>query len=74
MTSVDDEGYWVTHSCFFACGGRCVNRSYVKNGKVICQASDTLHADSPDYPQQRGCARGRSLRHAILVKTALNIL
>lgn len=71
MTSVDDEGYWVTHSCFFACGGRCVNRSYVKNGKVICQASDTLHADSPDYPQQRGCARGRSLRHAIFSKDRL---
>lgn len=56
---------WVTHSCFFACGGRCVNRSYVCDGKVLYQDTDSLHADSPDFPQQRGCARGRSLRHAL---------
>lgn len=61
----DDEGGWVTHACYFACGGRCVNRSLVKGGVVVRQETDNLHPDSPDYPQQRGCARGRSLRHAV---------
>lgn len=58
-------GRWVTHACFFNCGGRCVNRSYVVDGKVMYQKTDDLHEDSPDYPQQRGCARGRALRQLI---------
>lgn len=66
-----DLGHWVTHSCFFSCGGRCVNRSYVCEGKVLVQDTDSLHDDSPDYPQQRGCARGRSLRHALFSKDRL---
>ncbi len=73
--AVDSElpegGHWVTHACFFACGGRCVNRSYVKDGKVIRQNTDDLHADSPDFPQQRGCARGRALWQIIYGKDRL---
>lgn len=60
-----DEGKWITHACFFACGGRCVNRSFVKSGYAYRQKTDDLHLDSPDFPQQRGCARGRSLRQMI---------
>ena len=59
------EGSWITHACFFACGGRCVNRSFVQQGRVIEQKTDDLHEDSPDFPQQRGCARGRSLRQLV---------
>lgn len=59
------SGHWVTHACFLNCGGRCVNRSFVKDGKVLYQKTDDLHEDSPDYPQQRGCARGRALRQMI---------
>ena len=60
-----EEGRWVTHACFFNCGNRCVNRSYVVDGKVLRQKTDDLHPDTPDYPQQRGCARGRALRQLI---------
>lgn len=60
-----ESGKWVTHACFFACGGRCVNRSYVEQGRVRRQKTDDLHPDSPDFPQQRGCARGRSLRQLV---------
>lgn len=56
---------WKTHLCWFSCGGRCVNRSLVDDGVVLRQSSDNLHPDSPDYPQQRGCARGRTMRHAV---------
>ena len=65
------SGHWVTHSCFFACGGRCVNRSFVCDGKVLYQDTDSLHPDSVDFPQQRGCARGRSLRHALFSQDRL---
>lgn len=60
-----EEAKWVTHACFFACGGRCVNQSLVRKGRVICQRTDESHPDAPDYPQQRGCARGRSLKQMI---------
>ena len=56
---------WKTHLCWFSCGGRCVNQSLVDDHIVLRQRTDALHPDSPDYPQQRGCARGRSLRHAV---------
>lgn len=61
----DAEPTWKTHLCWFSCGGRCVNQSLVDDHIVLRQRTDALHPDSPDYPQQRGCARGRSLRHAV---------
>lgn len=56
---------WKTHLCWFSCGGRCVNQSLVDDNIVLRQRTDSLHSDSPNYPQQRGCARGRSMRHAV---------
>ena len=59
---VDPEqgGEWKTAACWHNCGGRCLNKVYVKDGVVIRQKSDDTHADSPEYPQQRACLRGRS--------------
>ncbi len=54
------EGKWVTAACWHNCGGRCMNKAYVVDGVVTKQKTDDTHPDSPDYPQQRGCARGRS--------------
>ncbi|MDO4399944.1 MAG: molybdopterin-dependent oxidoreductase [Coriobacteriia bacterium] len=48
-----------------------MNRSYVAEGVVLRQSPDNTHPDSPDYPQQRGCARGRSLRHAVFASDRL---
>lgn len=67
----NEQGKWLTHSCWLSCGGRCVNRSFVVEGVVMRQSPDNLHPDSPDYPQQRGCARGRSLRHAVFASDRL---
>ena len=67
----NEQGEWKTHSCWLSCGGRCVNRSYVVEGCVLRQSPDNTHPDSPDYPQQRGCARGRSLRHAVFAADRL---
>lgn len=58
----EDEGKWITASCWHNCGGRCPNHALVKDGVVIRQKTDDSHPDSPDFPQQRGCARGRSQR------------
>ncbi len=59
------EGKWVAVSCWHNCGGRCANYAYVVDGVVTRQKTDDTHPDSPDFPQQRGCARGRSQRHQV---------
>lgn len=60
------DGQWITAACWHNCGGRCLNKAYVVDGVVLRQKTDDTHQDSPDFPQQRGCARGRSQRKQIL--------
>ena len=60
--TVASEGKWVASPCWGNCGGRCLNKAFVADGVVTRQKSDDTHLDSPDFPQQRGCARGRSQR------------
>ena len=59
------SGEWKTASCWHNCGGRCVNKALVQDGVVIRQKTDDTHEDSPEYPQQRGCLRGRSQRKQV---------
>ncbi len=59
------EGKWVPGACWGNCGGRCLNVAYVVDGVVTRQKTDDTHPDSPDFPQQRGCARGRSQRQRV---------
>ena len=61
--AAEPEGEWITAACWHNCGGRCPNYALVKDGVVVRQKTDDSHDDSPDYPLQRGCARGRSQRH-----------
>ena len=57
-----DQGKWIPAACWHNCGGRNLNLAYVVDGVVVRQKTDDSHPDSPDFPQQRGCARGRSQR------------
>ena len=59
---IEGAGTWVPVSCWHNCGGKCANYAYVVDGKVIRQKTDDTHEDSPDYPQQRACVRGRAQR------------
>ncbi|WP_045518357.1 molybdopterin-dependent oxidoreductase [Neobacillus niacini] len=59
------EGIWKAAACWHNCGGRCVNKVLVQDGVVVRQKTDDTHPDSPDFPQQRGCLRGRSQRHQV---------
>lgn len=60
-----ENGKWVPAACWGNCGGRCLNLAYVEDGIVTRQKTDDTHPDSPDFPQQRGCARGRSQRRRV---------
>jgi len=59
---VNGEGKWIPAACWYNCGGRCYNAAYVVDNVVVRQKTDDTHPDSPDFPQQRGCLRGRSMR------------
>ncbi|EPU4434343.1 molybdopterin-dependent oxidoreductase [Morganella morganii] len=59
------KGQWKPVACWHNCGGRCVNKALVVDGVVIRQKTDDVVADSPDFPQQRGCLRGRSQRKQV---------
>ena len=55
----DEGGKWIAAACWHNCGGRCMNKVLIKDGVVVRQKTDDTHPDSPDYPQQRGCVRGK---------------
>ncbi len=64
--AANEEGAeWVPVSCWHNCGGRCVNKVLVKDGVVLRQKTDDSHEDSWDWPQSRGCIRGRSVQQQV---------
>ncbi|MFX0143093.1 MAG: molybdopterin-dependent oxidoreductase [Candidatus Hodarchaeota archaeon] len=46
--------------CCHDCGGRCVLRAHIKNGKII-----RLETDNGEEPQLRACLRGRAYRQRV---------
>ncbi|MDR2109419.1 MAG: molybdopterin-dependent oxidoreductase, partial [Coriobacteriales bacterium] len=61
-----EGGEWIPFNCLAAaCGYRCYNRAYVVDGVILRQGTDNTHPDSPDYPQQRSCLKGRSTKQII---------
>ena len=69
VTSTEE---WISGACWGNCGGRCLNMALVKDGVVVRQKTDDTHPDSPEYPQQRGCIRGRSQRQQVFGADRLN--
>lgn len=63
--AANQKGQWIPAACWHNCGGRCLNKALVVDGVVIRQKTDDTHEDSPDYPQQRGCLRGRAQRQQV---------
>ncbi len=57
-----DEGTWIPCNCWADCGSKGFNKVLVKDGKAVRMGTDETHPDSPNCPQLRSCARGRSLR------------
>ena len=56
------DGKWIPVVCWHDCGGRCALKALLVDDKVVRLKGDDTHEDSPDYPQQRACVRGRSQR------------
>ena len=50
----------VRTGCCHDCGGRCVLRAHVKDGKII-----RMETDNGEEPQLRACLRGRAYRQRV---------
>ena len=61
----EEGAEWVSVSCWHNCGGRCLNKVLVKDGVILRQKTDDTHEDSWDWPQSRGCLRGRSTQQQV---------
>ena len=62
---------WVAAACWHNCGGRCLLKAEVQDGVVLRVKTDDTHPDSADFPQQRGCVRGRSQRMQVFAADRL---
>ncbi len=60
IVDIEEGGQWISAACWHNCGGRCMNKVMIKDGMVVRQKTDDTHEDSFDYPQQRGCVRGKA--------------
>ena len=60
-----DGGEWRTAGCWMTCHCGCINKAYVVDGLVVRQKTDDSHPDTPDFPQQRSCVKGHSLRQLV---------
>ena len=54
------ETYIVNTSCSHDCGGRCVLKAHVKDGKIV-----RIESDTGEEPQLRACLRGRAYRQKL---------
>lgn len=57
---LDNSVKIIPTGCCHDCGGRCVLKAHVKEGKVI-----RIETDNGETPQIRACARGRSYRQRL---------
>ena len=60
IDNFDDEIKVIKTGCCHDCGGRCVLRAHVKDGKII-----RFETDNDEEPQIRACMRGRAYRQRV---------
>lgn len=65
------DGKWIPVVCWHDCGGRCALKALVVDNRVIRLKGDDTHDDTPDFPQQRACVRGRSQRMQVFAPDRL---
>ena len=58
--NIDKDVKIINTGCCHDCGGRCVLRAHVKNGKII-----RFETDNTTEPQIRACMRGRAYRQKV---------
>lgn len=62
----DTKGKWIPAACWHDCGSKGFNKAYVVDGLPVRQGTDDTIEDSPNCPQLKACAKGRSQRNHLL--------
>lgn len=66
MTRENEQGAkWVSVPCWHNCGGRCLIKALVRDGKVLRMKTDDLGEDTWEHPQNRSCPMGHAMRQQI---------
>ena len=58
--TLDSDVTIIPTGCCHDCGGRCVLRAHVKDGRIV-----RMETDNGEQPQIRACARGRAYRQRV---------
>lgn len=61
----------VSGTCTSDCGSRCLLRHHVENNVLVRTETDDLAPDTDEYPQARGCLKGRATRHRLYTPNRL---
>ena len=56
----EDSEKIINTGCCHDCGGRCVLKAHIKNGKIT-----RIETDNDKEPQLRACSRGRAYRQRV---------
>jgi len=66
-TKINNDDFKIVNTgCCHDCGGRCVLKAHVKDGKII-----RFETDNGEDPQLRACMRGRAYRQRVYSKDRL---
>ena len=71
--SAETEGTWVTAACWHNCGGRCLNKVLVKDGRPVRQKTDDTRT-APTTPNSEAAYAVAASASRCLPKIASSIL
>ncbi|WP_165056586.1 MULTISPECIES: molybdopterin-dependent oxidoreductase [unclassified Adlercreutzia] len=61
----EEGAAWVAVPCWHNCGGRCLVKALVRDGKVLRMKTDDLHEDTWERPQARCCPMGYAMQQQV---------
>ena len=61
----EEGAQWHAVPCWHNCGGRCLVKALVRDGKVLRMKTDDLYPDTWERPQARSCPMGHAMRQQV---------
>ena len=61
----EEGAQWAAVPCWHNCGGRCLVKALVRDGKVLRMKTDDLYEDTWNRPQTRSCPMGHAMHQQV---------